>query len=75
MFQQPTKNTERILIAKIKELPQHRLTEVIDFVDFLRSRSQEQDDPILDIMGCLSGDPLSSQEIENELTGRIQRDI
>jgi hypothetical protein len=70
MIQQPTENTERILIEKIKELPQHRLIEVIDFVDFLRSRSQDHDDPILDVIGCLSGEPLSSQELENELYGR-----
>jgi hypothetical protein len=70
MIQQPAENSERILIEKIKELPQHRLTEVIDFVDFLRSRSQKQDDPILHVTGCLSGEPLSSQELENELYGR-----
>ena len=70
MIRQSIENSQRILIDKIKELPQHRLTEVIDFVDFLRSRSQEQEDPILDVIGCLSGDPLSSQKIENERYGK-----
>ena len=34
--------TEQILIEKIKQLPPRRLTEVEDFVDFLRTRENDQ---------------------------------
>jgi hypothetical protein len=69
MRQQQAKNTTDKLIEKIKELPAIRLQEVSDFVDFLRSRSQKDDDPILDVVGCLSGKPLTGQEIEDVLYG------
>ena len=69
MRQQQAKNTTDKLVEKIKELPAIRLQEVLDFVDFLRSRSQKDDDPILDVVGCLSGKPLSGQEIEEMLYG------
>jgi hypothetical protein len=70
MKQQQAKNTADKLMEKIKELPAIRLQEVSDFVDFLRSRSQKDDDPILDVVGCLSGKPLTGQEIEDVLYGR-----
>ena len=70
MRQQQAKSTADKLVEKIKELPETRLQEVLDFVDFLRSRSQKDDDPILDVVGCLSGKPLSGQEIEEVLYGR-----
>ena len=34
--------TEQVLIDKIKQLPPQRLAEVEDFVDFLRTREDEQ---------------------------------
>ena len=34
--------TEQMLIEKIKQLPLQRLAEVEDFVDFLRTREDEQ---------------------------------
>ena len=34
--------TEQVLIEKIKQLPPRRLAEVEDFVDFLRTREDEQ---------------------------------
>ena len=70
MIQQHGNDTAEILLWKIRELPQTRILEVIDFVDFLRSRSQKDDDPILDVIGCLSGKSLSTQELEEELYGR-----
>ena len=70
MIQQHGNDTAEILLGKIRELPQTRVLEVIDFVDFLRSRSQKDDDPILDVIGSLSGKSLSAQELEEELYGR-----
>jgi len=58
------------LIEKISGLPEDRLQEVLDFVDFLKSRKQEVENPILNVAGCLSGRPLSGGEIEEELYGR-----
>ena len=58
------------LIEKISNLPEDRLQEVLDFVDFLRSRKPEIEDPILNVAGCLSSSPLSGSEIEEELYGR-----
>ena len=70
MIQQHVNDTAEILMGKIRELPQTRVLEVIDFVDFLRSRSQKDDDPILDVIGCLSGKSLSTQELEEDLYGK-----
>jgi hypothetical protein len=58
------------LIEKIGDLPEAKLQEVLDFVDFLRGRKPEVEDPILNVAGCLSGTPLSGNEIEEELYGR-----
>ena len=34
--------TEQVLIEKIRQLPPQRLAELEDFVDFLRTREEEQ---------------------------------
>jgi hypothetical protein len=60
------------LLEKISDLPEDRFQEVLDFVDFLRSRKPRiEDDPILNVAGCLSGSPVSGSEIEEELYGRV----
>jgi len=38
-------------------------------VDFLATRKREEEDQILKVAGCLSGSPLSAEEIEEELYG------
>ena len=58
------------LLEKIADLPESKLKEVIDFVDLVKNRSNEGEDPILKVIGCLSGKPLSAEEIEEELYGR-----
>ena len=65
-----TKIVKENLFDKISDLPEAKLQEVLDFVDFLRSRKSEVEDPILKVAGCLSGIPLSGSEIEEELYGR-----
>ena len=57
------------LLEKITELPEARFQEVLDFVDFLKSRNPRVEDPILHVAGCLSGSPLSARDIEEELYG------
>lgn len=58
------------LFDKLSDLPENRLQEVLDFVDFLRSQERNREDPILKVAGCLSGSPLSAEEVEEELYGR-----
>ncbi len=54
---------------KLSELPEHRLQEVLDFIEFLKTREHQREDPILDVTGCLSGTPLSAEEIEGYVYG------
>lgn len=55
------------LFERITALPEHRLQEVLDFVEFLRLREDPEEDPILRISGSLSGAPISTAEIDGEL--------
>ncbi|HXG21231.1 MAG TPA: DUF2281 domain-containing protein [Methylomirabilota bacterium] len=41
------------LLEKVSDLSEARLQEVLDFIDFLRLREQESEDPILRVAGCL----------------------
>jgi Protein of unknown function (DUF2281) len=58
------------LLEKVTDLPEARVQEVLDFVDFLRLREQSSEDTILQVAGCLSGPPLSAGDIEDELYGK-----
>lgn len=67
-----TKKADKLkneLIVKIKDLPDYRVREVLDFVDFLSDRMRVMEDPLLNISGCLSGKPMTSEEINKELYG------
>jgi hypothetical protein len=64
-----TETLKQQLIEKVTNLSEVRLREVVDFVDFLRLREQRNEDPLLRVAGCLSGDPLSAEAIEEELYG------
>ena len=60
------------ILKKIAELPNYKLQELLDFIDFLRSRKEENEDPILRVAGCLSGSALTAPEIEKDLYGNVQ---
>jgi hypothetical protein len=60
--------TERI-VEKLQQLPEPDLREVLNFVEFLMWRTTEQKEPLLAVMGILSGKMLSAEEIERELYG------
>ncbi|MFB6272481.1 MAG: DUF2281 domain-containing protein [Salinibacter sp.] len=64
-----TEIVKQRLIEEIEELPEERLREVLDFVGFLKGRDRKGEDPILRVAGCLSGPPLTAEEIEDELYG------
>ncbi len=55
------------LLEKVSYIPEERLREVLDFIDFLNTREARVEDPILEVAGCLSGSPLSAEDIEQEL--------
>jgi len=57
------------LLERVMDLPEARLREILDFIDFLRVREGVDHDSILRVAGCLSGSPLSAEEIEEELYG------
>lgn len=58
------------VIQKMSHLPGSSLQEVLHFVDFLVIHEREGEDPILRVAGCLSGSPLSAEEVEEELYGK-----
>lgn len=56
------------IVEKIDQLPESMLNEVLDFIEFLYWKvSTERENPLLEISGILSGDPISSEDIEREL--------
>ena len=57
------------VFARLEGLSGPKLLEVLDFVDFLAARRPDGEDPILRVAGCLSGSPLSAEQIERELYG------
>jgi hypothetical protein len=65
---------ERI-VDKLKTLPQPSLLEILKYVDYLSERNLEADkltrseEPLLSIAGILSGNPLDSEAIDEELYG------
>ncbi len=65
-----SKSVKKMILEKIGDLPVQKLQDVLNFVDFLKAREEEDDDPILKVVGCLSGDPLTAKEIEEELYGK-----
>ncbi|MDI3543239.1 MAG: hypothetical protein PWP57_843 [Candidatus Atribacteria bacterium] len=59
------------MIDTVADLPEERLQEVLDFIDFLKTREEAGgEDPILKVAGCLSGNSISAEEIEEELYGK-----
>lgn len=61
------------IIETLEELPESKLKEVLDFIEFLRNKRKKNEDPVLRVSGCLSGDALSAKEIEEDLYGEFQK--
>ncbi len=57
------------LMSRLKLLPDTRLSEVLDFVEFLASRGHDIDEPLLRLSGILKATSLSAEAIEAELYG------
>jgi len=58
------------LIEKIKYLPDNKLFELINFIDILTVKKTQG--ILLSLSGSLSGMPVSSEEIDQELYGDIK---
>jgi hypothetical protein len=69
------------ITEKLQELPEHNLRQVLDFVEFLawKQNNHEQgnpaskEDPILSVLGTLEGEPLTNEQIDQELYGSYDR--
>ena len=65
------------LIAKVMSsvggLPAFRIEELLDYIEFLKSRDEKTEDPILKVAGILSGEPISAKEIDEELYGKEEQ--
>jgi hypothetical protein len=57
------------IAQELEFLPEPKLREVLDFVEFLTWRTAPDEEPLLAVAGILSGDPLSADAIERELYG------
>lgn len=63
------------LLSDFHSLPPDKQAEVLDFVSALKKRSRpkratSENDPILQVAGCVSGPPIgNSREIDEELYG------
>ncbi|PIV06952.1 MAG: hypothetical protein COS57_01535 [Syntrophobacterales bacterium CG03_land_8_20_14_0_80_58_14] len=59
------------LIAKVMSsvggLPAFRIEELLDYIEFQKNHEEKTEDPILKVAGVLSGEPISSKEIDEEL--------
>ena len=55
---------------RLDKLPVPALKEVLKFIENVSQKTVFEDDPILSVAGILSGDGLSSKEIETELYGQ-----
>ena len=61
---------ERI-VAKLQDLPEPDLREVLTFVDFLTWRNMREEEPLLTIAGSLAGEGFSAKDIDDELYGDV----
>jgi hypothetical protein len=55
------------LIEKLDHLPEAALRDVMDYVTFLAGRGAGEDSSLLTVAGSLSGEPMSAEQIEQEL--------
>ena len=57
------------IVEKLDHLPESDLRDVLNFVEFVTSRTTTTDEPLLSVAGSLSGSMLSVEQIERELYG------
>ena len=68
---QPNEVFKGKIVERITDLPDYRLKEILDFIEFLRSKKEETEDPVLSVAGCLSGKSLTAKEVEEDLYGNM----
>lgn len=64
-----TETIKESIVEKLEQMPEPELREIIDFVDFIFRKVQNREEPILQVAGVLSGEPISARNIELELYG------
>ena len=57
-------------LSKIIELPESKIKALLGMIDYFYVRKNSDEDPILNVAGCLSGSPISAEGIEEELYGK-----
>jgi hypothetical protein len=65
------------ITEKLKEVPEYRLREVLDFLDFLtwkqnnngRGKPVVKENPLLSVLGILEGEPVTNEQIDVALYG------
>jgi hypothetical protein len=55
------------VMSSVGGLPAFRIEELLDYIEFLKSREEKAEDSILKVAGILSGEPISAKEIDKEL--------
>jgi hypothetical protein len=60
------------IIEKLDSLPEPTLRQVMEYLTFLTWRGAGEEPSLLSVAGGLSGTPISSAEIEQELYGKPQ---
>lgn len=60
------------IFEKLDQMPEPEVREIMDFVDFIFRKVQNREEPILQVAGVLSGEPLSAKNIEQELYGEAE---
>ena len=69
------------LLEELKRLTNAERLAIIEAAKFLvraesqrgKSAAEQEDDAILEVAGCLSGEPLTAAQIEAELYGEAER--
>lgn len=60
---------KKSIFEKLDQLPEPELREIMDFVNFILQKVQQREEPVLQVAGILSGEPISAKDIEQELYG------
>lgn len=63
-------STKAAIVEKLQELPEKELLQVLDFIHNLVQQQTLEEDPLSSVIGILSGEFLSSEEIDRELYGK-----
>lgn len=61
-----SENSE-IILKKVSLLPDEKVNEIIDYIDNLLDKHGIANDPLANVIGTVSGEGISSREIDEQL--------